>query len=512
MTAPDADAFTEKQRRVMAVLGDTTQAMADTLGDGYDANAVKSHIFRINRKWPGPNPIRRTDDNRRVWVADTEPPTGDAPAVADDEDGDTADEDGPQYPDLSGVAVEGEPSEDALTERERYIVRQLQQGVGFEALAEDLGERPGVTEAYLRGLKADGWDVYIDETAELVAIEGDHTLRSSEHIGTRTRKANRWWQSRHNQLVREFKSLDTPTVTTDTTPGSEDWVLHLTDIHAGDRVRLPDGTDVYDKHVVADIVRYITEKSLELADYHGADYDNAYLLWGGDYLTGEGVYEGQFEDLDAWLDEQHDMLLDPLIEQVKAYSEQFDSVTVVGMPGNHAEDRASGTSRQANGDLILYKSIRNTVAKLREHGDELLENVGFELAEGSSYINFPLRDGRLKGHLRHGQNRRPQAETSKRKQQWLSTLITHEYSLAWMGHHHVSGVIPWDGPDIVVSGSPKPPGGFVERIAASAQPDPRQGPREIATCCSVADHGMTSRLAIKTHDFDYIEAAQKARD
>jgi hypothetical protein len=214
-------------------------------------------------------------------------------------------------------------------------------------------------------------------------------------------------------------------------------------------------------------------------------------------VTNEGIYEGQFEDLDAWLDEQHAALIDPLLRQLKAFSRRFPAVQVVCMVGNHGQHRASGTSRQANADLILYKHLRNTVAQLQTHGD-LLQNVRFRIGDAKAYRNFELRAGRLRGHLRHGQHRRPQAETSARANEWRGTLQDHDFDVALMGHHHISGRIPWDGPPIICSPSPKPAGEFVERLGGRT-PSTHDA---VATVFGVSDDGLTGVFPVDTRNYD----------
>jgi Mn-dependent DtxR family transcriptional regulator len=414
-----------------------------------------------------------------------------------DGDGDSDGETGGGLPDLSGVDVSGEPDPTDLTSREAYIARELQTGATVDGLADDLDERASVVTQHLRDLKQRGWRVYVDETAGHVAITGDHVLRSSEHKGTRTRKANRWWELRHNDLVREFRALSTPTAALSAESGREDWVLHLTDLHAGDRVRRDDGTVVYATSDVPDVIDYVTEKALALADKHASTYDTGHLLWGGDFLTNSAIYEGQFEDLDAWLDEQHATLVAPLIRQLKAFAERFPAVQVVTMVGNHGQHRASGRSRQANADLILYKHLRNTVAELQAQAG-ILENVRFEVGDAAPYRNFELRGGGLVGHLRHGQHRRPQAETSAREKEWAKTLLDHDFDIAYMGHYHVSGRIPWDGPPIVASSSPKPAGEFVERLGGRLPSDYQ----DVATVHGVSDDGLTGVYPIDTRHYD----------
>jgi DNA-binding transcriptional ArsR family regulator len=422
--------------------------------------------------------------------------------VDDEDDGTDADAD--DVSDSPAVGLDGveadpdaDPSPGDLTDREHYIAQQLQTGATVDELADDLDERPSVVSQHLRDLKRRGWQVYVDESAGHVTIEGDHALRSSEHKGTRTRKANRWWELRHNELVRQFRDLYTPEATLDATAGREDWVFHLTDLHAGDRVRRDDGSVVYETAQVPQVIDYATERALDLAEKHNSAYDTAHLLWGGDFVTNEGIYEGQFEDLDAWLDEQVDTLHDPLLRQIKAFAERFPTVQVVAQVGNHGQMRASGTSRQANADLLVYKSIRNTVAALQEHAG-ILKNVQFEIGEARPYKNFPLRGGAVRGHLRHGQDRRPQAETSARKKEWLSTLLDHEFDVGYLGHHHVSGRIPWDGPPVLASASPKPAGEFVERLGEKA---PSQY-QDVATAHGVSDDGITTVFPIDTRGYE----------
>lgn len=410
-------------------------------------------------------------------------------------DGATQDEDGIwSYAGETG----GEDEREDLGERESYIYRSLPKSE--QALADDLGISVRAVKAHLEEIEAKGWPLEGDDAGNWLGPDQDH-LRSTEHTGTRTRKANRWWQRRHDELVHEFQTLEWPRTTFQSAPGNEDWVTHMTDLHAGDIVRRDDGRVVYETDIIPDVIDYITHRSLSLADKHGSDYNAAHLLWGGDFITNEGIYEGQFEDLDAWLDEQHDILLNPLIRQVKAFSERFAKVQIVAMVGNHGEHRASGTSKRANADLILYKSIRNTVSQIRKHSDGLLDNVQFVLGEAKPWRNFTMRDGEINGHLRHGQHRKPQAVTRAGSDEWGSTLRDHEFDVAYVGHRHISGRVPWDGPPIFYTGSPKPAGEFVETIGRRSA----RRRQDMATCHGVSDDGVTGVFPIDSRGFASVE-------
>jgi len=477
--------LTDRQRDVLAELTNgpaSTGVIADELG--VTQSTIVDHMTALREA--GYAFEKERDGNAVEWTLIETPP--------DAVDG-TPDES--EFPDLSNTPVaDEEPTTDELTNRERVVVSELETGATLPELTDRLDERQSIVTEHLRDLRRSGWKVYIDESAGHVGIESDRPLRSSEHKGTRTRKANRWWEQTHNSLVRGFHALEAPNAPLTSTDDGEDWVLHLTDLHAGDRVRDDEGNVVYSTDQIPSIIDYITQQGLSLAEKHGSDYDTAHLLWGGDFVTNEGIYEGQFEDLDAWLDEQHESLIDPLIRQLKAFAERFDTVQVVCQVGNHGQHRASGTSRQANADLILYKSIRNVVSQLREHAD-VLDNLRFVIGEAQPYRNFELRGGDLTGHLRHGQHRRPQAETSARDKEWTKTLLDHDFDIALMGHYHISGRIPWDGPPIIVSPSPKPAGEFVETIGGRL-PSNNQG---VATAFGVSDAGLTGVFPIDTRRY-----------
>ena len=478
------ETVTENQQTVLDALPATIAELSADLGK--PSSTLDGYMRRMQDN--GVPVDYRRDGDRYEWFldgdSDTDPGTDDQPD-----------------PWTDTPVADTDPSPQDLTEREQYIATELQTGATVDELAEDLDVRPTIVTQHLRDLRSEGWEVYLDSTADLVTIEGDHTLRSSEHKGTRTRKANRWWELRHNNLVRHYKTLTPPTATPTSFSENEDWVTHLTDLHAGDKVRGYDDDIVHETAHLPPIIDHITERSLTYAAETSARYDTAYLLWGGDFVTNEGIYEGQFEDLDAWLDGQVDTLHDPLLRQVKAFSERFETVRVICQAGNHGDIRADGSSKQANADLLLYKSLRNTVAALAELGH--CDNVEFTIGRAGSPTPFWMRGGEIHGQLRHGQQRKPQAETSARRKEWLSTVIDslnfgQPVDMIWMGHYHVSGQVPWNGPPIFVTNSPLPVGEYpreLGEVSAINEPD-------IATCHGVDDDGVTSIRRVSPHSFD----------
>lgn len=480
MASDDPD-LTDKQAAFLACLPASTKEIADHLG--VQGTTVEGYRERIREKGVG---LEYDNDANQWYLSDGEY------EVAE------------ELPDLSETERGDDPDPDDLTDRERYIATQLQTGATLSELADELGERPTVVTQYLHDLKRSGWRVYVDESAGHIGIEGEHTLRSSEHKGTRTRKANRWWELTHNAIERHWKSLEPTPANLVAEPGNEDWVTHITDLHAGDVVRDYAGEIVHETDDIPPLVEYISSQSIGLAEKHNSTYDTAHLLYGGDMVTNEAIYKGQFENLDAWLDEQADVIQDALIEQIYTFSEHFDAVNVVGQIGNHGINRADGTSKHNNADLLVYKSIRNYITEVQERHDGLT-NVTVTIGEARPYTPVKLRGGKIHGHLRHGQDRKPQAETSARLKEWLSTLLDTinsswgAFDVVWMGHHHVSGRIPWNGPPIIVTGSPKPGGDYVEKLGVKGA---SVSPHEIAHCHGVSDEGLTSVWPIDTRHYE----------
>ena len=488
----------ERKRQVVDII-ESSPASSSYIASmlGVKQNTVRTYIADLRDDGFD---IASTDDGY-LLESRPESDSDDSDAAAADD----ADDDSSDLIDLSDVTVadDADPDPSTLTDREELIAGKLQSGATVDELADELDERQSVVTQHIRDLKSQGWQIYVDETADHIAIEGDEPLRSSEHTGTRTRKANQWWETRHNAVVRRWKALDTVSVDPDSEPDREDWNTHITDLHAGDRVRgYDDETIIHRTEDLPAILNHITERSIALARKHNSRYDCANLLYGGDFVTNSGIYEGQFENLDHWLDEQVDILHDPLMSQIKTFSRSFDSVRVICQPGNHGDIRASGSSKQANADLILYKSLRNAVGQLQQEG--LYENVGFDIGRAGSPTVVDMRGGEIHAQLRHGQDRSPQADTSARKKEWLSTILDSMnydetgFDVGYMGHHHVSGRLPWNGPPVFITGTPKPAGEYPRKLGEMTGP----GQTEIAHCHGLSDDGITGVFPIDERNLE----------
>jgi len=125
----------------------------------------------------------------------------------------------------------------------------------------------------------------------------------------------------------------------------------------------------------------------------------------------------------------------------------------------------------------------------------MLENVSFTIAEGRDVQNFEMRDGKVRGHLRHGDNRKSGYRTSAEQSDWRQTLLEHDFDIGYMGHVHRGMRFDVNGNPVFVTGTPKPSGEFAEKIAAGDDDN-------IALCHGVSDSGLTFSYRIDYRDFE----------
>jgi hypothetical protein len=437
------------------------------------------------------------------YHSDADPPEPE-PDSEEDTDTDT-DETGAEIDFSDTPVADDDPDPDALTDRQRVIASELQSGATLDELAERVEERRPIIEAHVRDLKRQGWNVYHDDSANRYALADDsHTVRSSEHIGTRTRKANRWWERTHNRLQRNYGALkDVPEIRDDESGTGESIVFELSDLHIGDVIRRPsDNIEVYNTPISVGKAEYAVREAIDFASDRDREYDVGWILFGGDMVTCEAIYEGQWQNLDKFLNAQVDAAADMGLRVVSAFSEYFDTVNIICQAGNHGQIRANGSSKQANADLLFYERLRNIIGVIQEYGDAL-QNVRQSIGEPGRFYDFTMRNGAINGHLRHGDDDKPQSETRAGSDQWRGRALTHDFDIAWMGHHHSFGRFTVDDRDVFVTSSPKPPGDYAEKlgVGGAAAMDAEKVIRKIAIVHGVNDDGVTDTRSIDTRDY-----------
>lgn len=349
-----------------------------------------------------------------------------------------------------------------LTDRQEELLAALP--ASKQRLADRLGVAPTTVEGHLNRIRDKGISLEYDQGANQWFLHNEQKVRrvSTKHTGSKTREANDLVTELEKQVLRRLERKEPLVASQDPTPGNEDIVLHLTDLHIGDVVEDERGREIYNTSIAVDVVDHVTRKALDIRELMSsvATVDTLHLLWGGDMITNENIYDGQAFDIDGMLLDQMTAAVGALTRQVKTFAEEFDAVNVVAQPGNHGKTRASGVSKQANMDLVTYRWIDD---RLRE---STVDNVNFVTSEATWHKTFPLRGGEWTGFLTHGQDSLKHADsTAASSRDWRGWLNEFGFDIAYRGHYHESRREPvQNGPFVIESPSPKPPDGWVSRV------------------------------------------------
>lgn len=346
----------------------------------------------------------------------------------------------------------------------------------------------------IAALKKRGIKVQSDDSGTYHLIDEAKVRRvSTKHTGTKTREANEFATEMEAVILRRLKSNPPLVASQNTHDDRQDVVVHMTDTHMGDVVEDETGYELFNPEICRILIQHFTQKVLDLCERKPFEFDTCHLLWGGDMLTNENIYDGQAFDIRLMLADQMAAIVEALTEQAASFAEYFDTVQIVAQPGNHGKTRASGVSKQANMDLLAYRWVQD-----RLH-DRVYRNVHFLESEATFYRNFEMRDGRWRGHLRHGQDcQKHAASTARSESDWRGWLNKHQFQVAFRGHHHQSrreDVL--NKCPVFMSPSMKVGGTFAERIG---QPDISEV-RKLGTVLGVSD----KRPVTWSHVIDDIE-------
>lgn len=375
----------------------------------------------------------------------------------------------------------------ATTSREETIIDELP--ATTNQLSDQLDVTSSTVRDYVSNIRQKGYSIGTRDSSN----GSEYYLREEEAEHPSSKNVRRSEQTRHkhgktktlNQNLRGMESrlvdiLDnTEPASTDhpVTPSHEDVVIHRTDAHFGDRLTDEFGNVVFDSEIAAERERTVTRETMQLVERQrqaGMVFDTAHLLLGGDHVTGEQIYQNQQAEIVETLDEQIDLAVEVYIEQIELLADEFDAVQVVCQTGNHG-DLGASYSNGANADRMVYMMLDAMVRR-----DPNLDNVTFIQNDSTEFTNFYVRgdkesyvednDG-WRFHLRHGDSSMEHIGTSAGKRRWYNWLLRHEFDQGYRGHYHQFEIDTVHGDTkVIMTGSPKPPDEFEERIAEWTTP------------------------------------------
>jgi len=369
-----------------------------------------------------------------------------------------------------------------LTERQRQLIHHLP--ADKDALSNQLNIKPTTVKDHISSLRGAGVNIQYDRANGVYALSDQQKVRrvSTKHTGSKTREANNFITEVERTILRRLEGSDELVAPQDPEPGNEDMVLHFTDLHIGDVVEDETGTEIYNTQIARTVVDTVTEQVLKLKETLGgvAEFDTLHVLYGGDIITNENIYDGQAFDIESLLVEQMTTAVTALTRQLKTFAREFDTVNVIAQPGNHGKTRASGVSKQANMDLVTYRWIDD---RLRE---SLINNVDFTTSEAKWYRTFGLRGGEWTGFLTHGQDAQQHVDaTAASSRDWRGWLNEFDFDVGYRGHYHESRrESVQNGPFVFESPSPKPDDEWTSRIGKGSVDGPN---KRLATVHGVSD-------------------------
>jgi hypothetical protein len=139
-------------------------------------------------------------------------------------------------------------------------------------------------------------------------------------------------------------------------------LLHLTDIQYGKQ------TPEYSSEIADERVRTVVQKALKLTAIQRADHPvrDCVLLLGGDIVEGLTVFPGQAYEVDSNAFTQVFRAAALIEESILTLLEDFETVTVYDVPGNHGRLGKRGDHPRAdNLDNAVYRIVHDRINQPR---------------------------------------------------------------------------------------------------------------------------------------------------
>jgi len=320
----------------------------------------------------------------------------------------------------------------------------------------------------------DGEYLYVDESQDDGVANPVSRVPDQVAQQTITKKANKSLAQIKEEIMSELDSKEQPVADGGMTynAGNQDMVIPCHDDHFGEVVNDEFGNEEFNSHIAETRVyerfdEVVRQKNGREA--MGDEIDTLHIPLNGDIVTNEAIYRSQPHHIDAKVRDQVRQAAEVYLDNIKRMSNVFPSVQVICQHGNHGEFRVDGASGQANADDLLYAMLDMLIRENQEHGD--LSNVTLKYSDETDYMNFTMRNGNIKAHMRHGDNARNHIGTSSPQSDWLFWLAKHDFDIAYRGHYHEYRLEPLpDGTPVLEGGSIKEPGQYEEELGVGGNP------------------------------------------
>lgn len=232
-------------------------------------------------------------------------------------------------------------------------------------------------------------------------------------------------------------------------------VMPHSDSHVGAVVQERHGVNYYSAEEAEGAIVQYFDTCIQSARERG-DVEDVVLILNGDHLDGEGVYPGQRHEQEDNLRDQLRKAGKTYIEQILRLSEEFDSVSVYCVPGNHGDISKRSTT---NADMMLYDFVDTGLSY------SPADNISLEKAGPGGFMSFDVRGWEY--FARHGQDYLQHVGTSSGIRRALQWHTQYQFDVGIRSHYHSVKYEPIaDEVPIIMTGSPAPPSTFAESKAA----------------------------------------------
>lgn len=235
----------------------------------------------------------------------------------------------------------------------------------------------------------------------------------------------------------------------------------LCDWHYGSKNKDGRGRETFNIAIITKRINAYTQKFIDVVNAHALGWnentDTINIFGDGDFVDGEGIYEGQQFNLEASPPEQVFGCFDLIHDHIHSVHTAFPKMTVnfFGVPGNHGR---TGKDRNpiSNWDLVLYRMLHRFV-KMPKVNIYYVEN---------DYMDIPV-----KGWVFHTRHRgMAQIETAAGRSRFLGWLIKHGAdALVCANLHHFGATQDLDF-SFLMGGSLKGDDDFSDSMAKGCPP------------------------------------------
>ncbi len=239
-------------------------------------------------------------------------------------------------------------------------------------------------------------------------------------------------------------------------------VLHLTDLHIGERHEGTTDIERYNKTIFEKRMAYLTSKVIHITqDLMSKSYNlpELRIIMSGDIVSNEVLFPGQPFEIDMVVMDQIFEGAKIIAENINEMSKYFPKIIIDCVPGNHGRIGKFHSTR-SNFDIFFYKALQAALQNNKRIKIDIEEHDFKKIVEimGQQFMIF--HGDRIKMSQQV-----PYYGITAAVSRWVSMFIEQFPKLKYfvMGHFHTASYISFNNRKIIMGGTFNPGGQFVSK-------------------------------------------------